>query len=181
MLKDTPDEPLALAAAGGDRAAFATLVHRHYARIHSLAWRLSGSKADAEDLTQEICASLPGRLRAFKGEARFTTWLYRVVVNANHDYRRRMAAYSKATGHWGEWELDRRAQAAQEEAQLHWLSEAMSALTPELRDTAALLLGEDLTQSEAAEILGLSEGTIAWRMSQIKKRLKAIAAKEAAR
>ena len=50
MLMDTPDEMLATAAAQGDRAAFATLVGRHYDRIHGLAWRLTGSKPEAEDL-----------------------------------------------------------------------------------------------------------------------------------
>ena len=52
MRMETPDETLALAAAGGDRAAFAALVTRHYDRIHALAWRLTGSAADAQDLTQ---------------------------------------------------------------------------------------------------------------------------------
>jgi hypothetical protein len=47
MLMDTPDEMLATAAAQGDRAAFATLVGRHYDRIHGLAWRLTGSRHEA--------------------------------------------------------------------------------------------------------------------------------------
>ena len=55
----------------------------------------------------------------------------------------------------------------------------MTRLSPELRDTVALVLGEDLTQAQAAAVLGVSEGTIAWRMSEVKKRLKAIAAEEA--
>jgi RNA polymerase sigma-70 factor (ECF subfamily) len=47
MLMDTPDEMLATSAAQGDRAAFATLVGRHYDRIHGLAWRMTGSRAEA--------------------------------------------------------------------------------------------------------------------------------------
>ena len=54
MLMDTPDEMLATAAAQGDRAAFATLVGRHYDRIHGLAWRLTGAKAEAEDLVHDV-------------------------------------------------------------------------------------------------------------------------------
>ena len=61
-----------------------------------------------------------------------------------------------------------------------WLATAMARLSPELRDTVALVLGEELTQAEAASVLGLSEGTIAWRMSDVKKRLRAMAAEEAA-
>ena len=62
---------------------------------------------------------------------------------------------------------------------LDWLTQTMQRLSPELRDTVALVLGEELTQGQAAEVLGLSEGTVAWRMSEVKKRLRAIAAEEA--
>ncbi len=55
----------------------------------------------------------------------------------------------------------------------------MQRLSSELRDTVALVLGEELTQAEAGAILGVSEGTIAWRMSEVKKRLRAMAKEEA--
>jgi RNA polymerase sigma-70 factor (ECF subfamily) len=61
-----------------------------------------------------------------------------------------------------------------------WLEGAMARLSPELRETVALVLGEELTQAEAAEVLGLSEGTVAWRMSEVKKRLRRIAAEDEA-
>ena len=176
---DTPDETLAEAAAGGDRAAFAVLLGRHYDRIFALAFRLTGSRADAEDLVQEICAALPVKLACWRAEARFTTWLYRVVVNATHDLRRRQAVRARAASGWGDWEIARQDQISEEAAALDWLTHAMTRLSPELRDTVALVLGEDLTQAQAAAVLGVSEGTIAWRMSEVKKRLKAIAAEEA--
>jgi RNA polymerase sigma-70 factor (ECF subfamily) len=179
MLMDTSDETLALAAAGGDRAAFATLLARHYDRIFGLAFRLTGHRAEAEDLTQDICAALPAKLRNWRAEARFTTWLYRVVVNAVHDSRRRQATRARATTGWGDWELARQDEIATQAQALDWLTAAMQQLTPELRDTVALVLGEEMTQGQAGQILGVSEGTIAWRMSEVKKRLKAIAAKEA--
>ena len=49
----------------------------------------------------------------------------------------------------------------------------------ELRDTVALVLGEEMTQAEAGLVLGVSEGTVAWRMSEVKKRLRAMAAEDA--
>ncbi len=181
MLMDTSDENLALAAAGGDREAFAALLARHYDRIHGLAWRLSGSRADAQDLTQDICANLASRLRNWRGDARFTTWLYRVVVNAVHDQRRRQAVRAKAADGWGDWELARQDEIASEREAQDWLAGAMTRLPQELRDTVALVLGEEMTQAEAGAVLGLSEGTIAWRMSEVKKRLRAMAEKEGAR
>ena len=179
MRMETDDESLAQAAAFGDRQAFAALLARHYDRIHGLAWRLTGQRAEAQDLTQDICAALPAKLTAFRAEARFTTWLYRVVVNAAHDRRRRQATHARAAEGWGDWEKARQDEIAKEAAALDWLTAAMQRLSPELRDTVALVLGEELTQAQAGEVLGVSEGTVAWRMSDVKKRLRAMAAEEA--
>ncbi len=179
MRMETSDESLARAAAFGDRAAFASLVTRHYDRIHGLACRLTGLRAEAQDLTQDICAALPAKLLAFRAEARFTTWLYRVVVNAAHDRRRRQATHTRAAAGWGDWELARQDEIATQVQALDWLTTTMQRLAPELRDTVALVLGEDLTQAQAGEVLGVSEGTVAWRMSEVKKRLRAMAAEDA--
>lgn len=173
------DDLLARAAQAGDRAAFAALVARHYDRIHGLAWRLTGARDQAQDLAQDICAALPAKLMAWRGEARFTTWLYRVVVNAAHDRRRRAQAHARAAEGWGTWELARQADARAEVEAQDWLTQAMLRLSPELRDTVALVLGEDLTQAQAGEVLGISEGTVAWRMAQVKRQLRALAAEEA--
>ena len=179
MLMDTPDETLATAAASGDRVAFALLLERHYDRVFRLAWRLTGRHAEAEDLTQDICAALPAKLRNWRGDARFSTWLYRVVVNAAHDQRRRTATRARAATGWGDWEIARQDEIATTRAAQDWLAATMARLSPELRDTVALVLGEEMTQAEAGAVLGVSEGTIAWRMSEVKKRLRAIAAEEA--
>lgn len=178
MRMQTPDEALASAAATGDRDAFAALLGRHYDRVFALSFRLTGSRAEAEDLTQDICLALPAKLASWRGEARFTTWLYRVTVNAAHDRRRRAATRTKAADGWGDWEVNRRAGIAEEAEAQDWLAAAMARLSPELRDTVALTLGEDLSQREAAEVLGVSEGTVAWRMSEVKKRLRAMARAE---
>lgn len=176
---DTPDETLARAAADGDRAAFATLLGRHYDRVFALAFRLTGQRAEAEDLAQDICVALPAKLRGWRAESRFTTWLYRVVVNAVHDLRRRQSSRARAADGWGDWEVARQQDMAEEATSRAWLQAAMRQLSPELQDTVALVLGEDLTQAEAGRILGVSEGTIAWRMSEVKRRLRALAQAEA--
>lgn len=173
MRMTVSDEALALAAASGDGEAFASLLHRHYDRVFRLAFRLTGVRAEAEDLTQDVCAALPAKLSAFRGDARFTTWLYRVVVNAAHDRRRRRASHAKAAASWGEVEVARQAEASETAAALDWLSQAMQALPEDLRDTVALVLDE-VTHAEAALVLGISEGTVSWRMSEAKKHLRAM-------
>ncbi|MFT4961463.1 MAG: RNA polymerase sigma factor (sigma-70 family) [Paracoccaceae bacterium] len=167
------DNDLALAAAGGDAAAFSTLLGRSYDSMFGLSFRLTGSRADAEDLTQDICAALPAKLTRFNGDSRFTTWLYRVVVNAAHDRRRRIATQKRATTGWGDWEIARRAENDEAAAQVDWLTQAMCALPDDLRDTIALVLDE-ITHRDVATILGVSEGTISWRVSEAKKRLRAL-------
>ena len=173
----TSDTSLALAAAKGDRAAFSTLLERQYDRLFRLCFRLTGSQAEAEDLTQDICAALPAKLQHYKGEAAVTTWLYRVAVNAAHDRRRRAASHARAAQGWGDWEQNRMAANAQTTEAVDWLTTAMRALPPDLRDTLALVL-DDMTHREAGEILGVSEGTISWRIAQARKQLAQLRANE---
>ena len=177
MRMETSDEDLARAAAGGDAAAFSALLERRYDGLFALAFRLTGSRTEAEDLTQDICAALPAKLAGFRGTARFSTWLYRVVVNAAHDRRRRLASHRKAADGWGDWELARRAEAEETANQVDWLITAMGQLKDDLRDTLALVLDE-VTHREAAGILGVSEGTISWRISEAKNQLGALRATE---
>ncbi len=173
----TSDENLARAAAGGDVEAFACLLERHYDAVFRLAFRLTGVAAEAEDLTQDVCASLPAKLGGFRAEARFTTWLWRVVVNAAHDRRRRAATHARHAEGWGDWETARRAADREAAEAIDWLAEAMRALPEELRDTLALVL-DDQSHEEAAEVLGIAPGTVSWRISEAKKRLRALREKE---
>ncbi len=177
MRMTTTDEDLATAAALGDGAAFAVLLDRHYDRLFAFCFRLTGSKPEAEDLTQDICAALPAKLRSYQGRARVTTWLYRVAVNAAHDRRRKQASYARATTGWGDWEIARVADATDASDKRDWLTRAMNSLSDELRDTLALVL-DDATHAQAAEVLGVSEGTISWRISDAKKRLAALRTQE---
>lgn len=175
MRMETGDEALAQAAGQGDRAAFATLVNRHYDRLFRLCWRLTGSETLAEDLAQEVCVKLPRALRSFRGEAKFTTWLYRVALNAVRDDARRAATRAKALEAYA---AEPAAPPDDAEALSAWLAAAMARLKPDLAETAALIVGEELSQAEAAEALGVSPGTVAWRMSEVKKALAAMAAED---
>lgn len=167
------EEELVWAAAGGDREAFAEFLGLHYERIFRLCFRLTGRREEAEDLTQDICLALPGKLRSFRGQARVTTWLYRIAVNAAHDRRRRTASQMKAADGWGDWEVNRRAAATDTAASLDWLRRSMSELPGDLRDTVALTIDGEMTHAEAAEVLGISEGTVSWRLSEVRRRLRA--------
>jgi len=177
MRMNASEEDLARAAAGGDATAFSALLERRYDAMFRLAFRLTGDRAEAEDLTQDICLALPTKIEKFDGQSRFSTWLYRVTVNAAHDRRRRRASQSRASEGWGRWEIARRTADAESAEQVDWLIESMKNLPDDLRDTLALVL-DDETHAQVADILGISEGTVSWRISEAKKRLKAIRTQE---
>jgi RNA polymerase sigma-70 factor (ECF subfamily) len=84
------DAQLLRAVADGDRAAFSRLSNRHLDRAFGVALRMTGNRADAEDVVQEVFLRLWQRPDAWRpGQAQFSTWLYRVVVNRCLDLKRR--------------------------------------------------------------------------------------------
>ena len=82
---ESSDEILVNRAQTGDAVAFGQLLERHYDMIQRLGYRILGSQSLAEDLAQEVCCALPHKLGSFRGDAKFTTWLYRVTMNAAKD------------------------------------------------------------------------------------------------
>jgi RNA polymerase sigma-70 factor (ECF subfamily) len=72
----------------------------------------------------------------------------------------------------------RRDEADETAAAVEWLHLAMNELPQEMRETLALTLDEEMTHAEAAQVLGVSEGTVSWRMSEIRKRLRAMKERE---
>ena len=175
---DNTDSSLARKAAAGDPDAFAALLERHYDRIYRVGARVLGEAEEAADLAQEVCVALPAKLSSFRGESRFTTWLYRVVVNAAHDALRRRTARQRGERNYAE--LDSLAREGQGTGMFEsvWLRQALGELSDELRTTVFLVLGEGLRHAEAGEVLGISEKTVSWRMHEVRRRLRALAAEE---
>ena len=174
------DNSLALLAARGDGDAFRALLERHYDRVFRIALRFSGKREDAEDVAQDVCMSLPSKLKSFRGESGFTTWLYRVVVNRVRDVQRKQISSERVHSDYGEVEDLRRGEAAQTAQEMEWLNQAMNRLSDDLRETAVLVVGEGLNHAEAGKIMGIKESTVSWRMHELKKQLKEIAKEEAA-
>jgi RNA polymerase sigma-70 factor (ECF subfamily) len=75
------DAELVVRARQGDEAAFEQLVLRHQRYVFNLAYRVLGDYTEAEDMTQEAFVRVWRGLSGFRGQARFTTWLYRIVHN----------------------------------------------------------------------------------------------------
>lgn len=178
MSEENNDEALARRAAQGDAAAFRTLLDRHYDRVFRVVYSVLRHQTDAEDVTQEIWAALPRKLKSWRGEAKLTSWLHRMALNAAKDTLRKSASRARTVAGYTEMQELARGEAADRDVRLDWLNTALETLTDDLRETAALTLGEDMNFAQAADVLGIAEGTVAWRMSEIRKRLKTLAAKD---
>jgi RNA polymerase sigma-70 factor (ECF subfamily) len=173
MADGSTDIELAAGAAQGDRQAFAMLLERHYDTIYRVALRYTGVPADAEDIAQEVCLKLVGALGSFRGQSRFATWLYRIALNACRDASRRRAAGRSLAESYVAFREMEAADEADSAARTGRLHEVVAGLEPSLKETVLLVLSEELSHRQAAEILGCAESTVSWRLHEARKRLKA--------
>ncbi len=170
----TQDDTLLLVrrAQSGDRLAFQHLLEGHYTLMHRVAYRFTGHAADAEDVAQEVCMALVYKLAQFKGDSQFSTWLYRVVVNACRDYIKKNGNRRALEGGYRELEAHADAEAQELRRKQAWLYAQIAQMGDDLRETALLVLAEQQSHAEAADIMGCAESTISWRMAEIRKALK---------
>jgi len=163
----------------GDRAAFQLLFETYKDKVFSIAvYSSGGDRAVADDVTQQIFLKLFTAIRQFRGDSEFTTWLYRLVVNACLDERRRRRRLLP----WGETVAmknpgDKKPQEKQY-ARLEVseaVQKAIGELKPKFRLPILLKYIEGLSYEEIASVMGCSKGTVASRLnrghSQLAKRL----------
>lgn len=172
------DELRAIARAKkGDAEAFSALVETYETSVYRLALRMCGNAHDAEEVTQEAFLAAWKGLPAFRGESKFSSWLYQLTSNAAIDFLRREKRHRGATPI--EEEIDLAApgtpQQAAEEAELREaLQQALDALTPEHRQIFLLRQMQQMSYEEIGRLLGLESGTVKSRLSRAKKQLRQI-------
>ena len=163
------DDDLVGLAARGDRAAFEALLRRHYDLMHRVAWRMTGSQTDAQDICQDVCCALVERIASFRGEAKFTTWLIGIVRNACHDHHRRHSTLTRLKGHLAVLAGMAALPDGRDLFRRTWLASELAQLSPLLRETVVLVAGEGLTHAEAAMALGVTESTVSGRMHEVRR------------
>lgn len=171
------DAALVVRAVGGDRAAFAMLVERHYDFVFRVAFRWCGDRANAEDIAQEVCVRLAKAIGNFKGESRFTTWLYSLTINAARDLTRKVKREAVKAEAWGEHNalFGEAGAAGEEEEQVAALWRLVDELPTKQRDAVLLIYGEGLSHADASEVMSCAETTVSWHIHEAKKRLKELA------
>lgn len=162
-------ETVIAAAVGGDKKAFADLLDGQYSRIYRFAFRWCGNVADAEDVTQLACIKLANNIGQFRGHSAFSTWLYRLVVNCARDWQKSQSR------HAGEHELtdDSATRQSGNEAAvlLDQILKQVDAMGEGFKESALLVLAEGFSHKEAADLLGVQESTISWRIHEMRQRL----------
>ena len=175
-MTEPSDDILAGRASRGDREAFAELLERHYDRIYRQGVRILRDRDAAADLAQDVCVGMPRKLVSYRAEGRFTTWLYRVVVNAARDALRREQTRQRIERSFAETDALERSVTASGRRDSVWLRQALGQLSAELRATVVLVVEEGLGHAEAGRVLGVAESTVSWRMGEVRKRLRALVA-----
>lgn len=111
------------------------------------------------------------KIASFRGEAKFTTWLTGITFNACHDFRRRRRSLGGMIERLTVLAGLAEAPDGRDAYDAVWLNSAIARLKPAVRDTVTLVAGQQLSHAEAAEILGVAENTVAWRMHEVRRLL----------
>jgi RNA polymerase sigma-70 factor (ECF subfamily) len=178
------DRELVDQARAGNAQAFGALVQRYQRRIFRLAYHLVRTGAEAEDVTQETFVRAYQALDRFDGRSELFTWLYRITVNLSLNAIRArkprrdavpaddplvealMAQQAVAQG-------PDPARAAQDRQLAKALCEGIDQLSDTLRTTLVLVCIDGMGHEEAAKVLECPAGTVAWRVHEARRKLRA--------
>ncbi len=154
-----------------DPAQFERIVEEYSDRVYGIALRITGTDADAQDALQETFLAIFRGLGSYRGEAAFSTWVYRIAVNAALQIRRRRPpteAVLEDTGYEDLIVPDWTRQDVESEAERGELAEVLERgirLLPEEYQVAVILRDvEGLSASEAAAVLTISEAALKSRL-----------------
>ena len=168
------DEALCRSVANREPGAFDLLVERYQERAYRIAWSIVRDREDARDCAQEAFIKLHDAADSFAGQAKFSTWFYRILVNCCLDSRRRGRGWRRllvwrdaddedSTGDLVERQPappDDPGQRMDEEAQMSRIWQAVETLSPQQRAAVTLQYREGLATKEIASVLNTSEATV---------------------
>lgn len=159
----------------GDRESFRVLFETYKDRVYSIAvYSFHGDEASASDITQQVFLKLLSVIEQFRGDSEFTTWLYRMVVNACTDEQRRRRRFFPLGESVAMSRVEDRRPQEKHYARVE-LAESVKAaigeLKPKFRLPILLKYIDGLSYEEIAAVMGVSKGTVASRLNRGHKAL----------
>lgn len=165
---------LVVRAQNGDAEAFGELIEDHYDLIHRTAWKWCGNRADAEDIAQDVCVKLGGALKSFDHRSAFSSWVYRITLNAVRDMQRAGKRRGKYADAYAEVTPEDQPADQEEVATGRQLWAAVRELPDKQRDAVLLVYAEELSHAAAAEIMGIKEATVSFHVHEARKTLRGL-------
>lgn len=167
---------------GGDANAFETLVLEYEKNVYNIALRMTGNSEDAADMTQEAFIKAYNSLQSFRGDSKFSVWLYRIVSNVCLDFlrsknRRPTVSLSVEDGDGEDAQLDVADESQSPELLLDRkltrdsVRRGLDSLPPDYRQILLLREIQGLSYDEIAQALSLEVGTVKSRIFRARKRL----------
>ena len=160
----------------GDVRVLGEAVRHHVARVRTMIYQMILNETDADDLTQEVFLRAIRGLAGFRGESRFSTWLYQIAMNTTHSFLRRQSRLPPApeealaeSADCLDSTPDRVAMAGELDRAI---TAAVDSLPPALRAAVVLTMLQGMDVREAAEIEGCATATMYWRIHKARKALK---------
>ena len=176
------DEELVKRAADGDDSAFEELVRRYEKRVYNMTLRMTGNAEDALDISQEAFIRVWRSLGKFKGNAKFSTWLFRIVSNLCTDHLRRLSRRREMPLAVSADDEERETEIAdgsfapdaafEREELRRELDRAIDTLAPEHREIFLMREVYSLSYAEISETLGIEEGTVKSRLHRAREHLR---------
>ncbi|MBE6650155.1 MAG: sigma-70 family RNA polymerase sigma factor [Ruminococcaceae bacterium] len=176
MKKCENEEKLIAKTLKGNAAAFGELVSYYEKFVFNVAFSFMSNYDDAFDVAQEAFIKAWEKLSTFKGDAAFSTWLYRITANTAKD------ALAKRNKAWNDAEADENTvstnKTPEEEAvkreNARELANALAALDGNMREIIILRELDGLSYTEISKALGIEEGTVKSRLSRAREKLREI-------
>ena len=167
----------------GDTEAFEALVLEHQNKVYSLALRMVGNEEDARDMAQEAFIRAYGSLAGFRGDSKFSVWLYRLTSNICIDFLRSRVKKRTVSMTWagdegedaGELEIPDETWSPENQLERSLTRESvrrgLESLSPQYREILLLREINGLSYAEIAGALSLEEGTVKSRIFRARKKL----------
>ncbi len=156
-------------ATNGDGEAFAQLLEAYYDMIYRTAYKWCGAQADAEDVAQNVCMKLADAITGFRQDCAFSSWVYRITVNAANDLTRKRRGHSDVDAMADS--LGEEDNSAEQRMQAQALWQTVQRLPDKQAQAVLLVYSEELSHAAVAEIMECKESTVSWYIHEAKKQL----------